>query len=80
LTSDSAAIGSLGVLTIGTRGGSGPGEVRIKIRGGSETFIAWSENPLPRGATVLVVDSRGRRTVDVMEWSSPLDELGDYGA
>jgi hypothetical protein len=80
LTADSSAIGSVGVLTVGTRGHSGPGEVWIKIRGGSETFIAWSENPLPRGATVLVVDSRGRRTVDVMEWASPLDELGDYGA
>jgi hypothetical protein len=76
LTADSSEIGSVGVLTIGTRGDSGPGEVRIRIRGGSETFIAWSENPLPRGATVLVIDWRGRRTVDVMEWDSPLDEPG----
>ena len=77
---DSPAIGCVGVLTIGTRGGSGPGEVRIKIRGGSETFIAWSENPLPKGATVLVTDSRGRRAVDVMEWADdPLDGLGGYG-
>jgi hypothetical protein len=81
LAADSSAIGAVGVLTIGTRGERGPGEVRIKIRGGSETFIAWSENPLPRGATVLVTDSRGRRAVDVMEWAGdPLDELGDYGA
>jgi hypothetical protein len=71
VTADSSEIGSVGVLTIGTRGESGPGEVRIKIRGGSETFIAWSENPLPKGATVLVIDFRGRRTVDVMEWASP---------
>ncbi len=81
LAADSSAIGSVGVLTVGTRGGGGPGEVRIKIRGGSETFIAWSENPLPRGATVLVIDARGRRAVDVMEWvEDPLDELGNYGA
>ena len=80
LAADSSAIGSVGVLTVGTRGGSGPGEVRIKIRGGSETFIAWSETPLPRGATVLIIDERGRRGVDVMEWASdPLDALGDYG-
>ena len=71
LTTDSSEIGSVGVLTIGTRGDSGPGEVRIKIRGGSETFIAWSESPLPKGATVLVIDFRGSRTVDVMEWASP---------
>ena len=70
----------MGVLTIGTRGQHGPGEVRIKIRGGSESFIAWSESPLPRGATVLVIDSRGQRAVNVMAWTGdPLDELGDYG-
>jgi len=80
LAADSSAIGSVGVLTVGTRGRRGPGEVRIKIRGGSETFIAWSETPLPRGATVLIIDERGRRAVDVMEWvSDPLDALGDYG-
>lgn len=77
---DSSEIGSVGVLTIGTRGPHGPGEVRIKIRGGSESFIAWSESPLPRGATVLVIDSRGQRAVNVMAWTGdPLDELGDYG-
>jgi hypothetical protein len=48
--------------------------VLIKIRGGSEAFLAWSDQPLPRGATVLVVESRGARTVDVIEWE---DVLGD---
>ena len=62
------------MLTIATRGPAGPGEVRIKIRGGSERFLAWSEDPLPKGATVLVVDYRGSRTVDVMEWADPLGE------
>jgi hypothetical protein len=80
LAVDSSEIGSVGVLTIGTRGQHGPGEVRIKIRGGSESFIAWSESPLPRGATVLVIDSRGQRAVSVMAWTGdPLDELDDYG-
>lgn len=71
---DESSIGRVGVLTVGTRGGDGPGEVRIKIRGGSETFLAWSPRPLPRGATVLVVESRGARAVDVIEWD---DVLGD---
>ena len=80
MAADSSAIGSVGVLTVGTRGDGGPGEVRIRIRGGSETFLAWSESPLPRGAIVLVTDSRGRRAVDVMEWAGdPLEELGDLG-
>jgi len=71
---DEAAIGTVGVLTIATRGAAGPGEVRIKIRGGSEHFLAWSEDPLPRGTIVLVIDSRGPRTVDVIEWADPLGE------
>ncbi len=71
---DESAIGTVGVLVVATRGAAGPGEVRIKIRGGSETYLAWSESPLPRGATVLVIDYRGPRTVDVMEWADPLGE------
>jgi len=71
---DEACIGSIGVITIATRGSAGPGEVFIKIRGGSEAFLAWSEKPLPRGATVLVIESRGARAVDVIEWE---DALGD---
>ncbi len=72
---DEACIGRVGVLSVATRGSDGPGEVNIKIRGGSETFLAWSEKPLPRGATVLVIESRGARTVDLIEWEDPLDEI-----
>ena len=71
---DESSIGRIGVLTVATRGADGPGEVLIRIRGGSEAFLAWSEKPLPRGATVLVVESRGERAVDVIEWE---DVLGD---
>jgi hypothetical protein len=71
---DESCIGSVGVLIVATRGDAGPGEVLIKIRGGSEAFLAWSEKPLPRGATVLVIESRGARAVDVVEWE---DALGD---
>ena len=71
---DESSIGRIGVLTVGTRGKDGPGEVLIKIRGGSETFLAWSEKPLPKGATVLVIESRGARAVDVIEWEDVLGE------
>lgn len=70
---DESAIGRVGVLIVGTRGADGPGEVLLKIRGGSETFMAWSDQPLPMGTTVLVTESHGQRTVDVIEWSSPWD-------
>jgi hypothetical protein len=74
LARDEAAIGTVGVLTIATRGAAGPGEVSIKIRGGSERYLAWSEAPIRKGATVLIIDCRGPRTVDVMEWADPLGE------
>jgi hypothetical protein len=74
LARDESAVGCVGVLTVETRGEAGPGEVHIKIRGGSETFLAWSDSPLPKGATVLVTESRGARAVDVIEWE---DVLGD---
>jgi hypothetical protein len=74
---DEASIGLVGVLVVGTRGTDGPGEVLVRIRGGSETFIAWSGLPLPRGTAVLITDSHGERSVDVIEWSTPWD-TGPY--
>jgi hypothetical protein len=71
---DESSIGCVGVLTVATRGADGPGEVHIKIRGGSELFLAWSDKPLPKGSTVLVIDSRGARAVDVIEWEDVLGE------
>ena len=72
---ETSLIGSIGVLSVATRGADGPGEVMVKIRGGSEHYIAWSPTPLPKGATVLVIESRGSRTVDVSEWDDPLAPL-----
>ncbi len=71
---DESAIGAVGVLCVGTRGEAGPGEVVVRIRGGSETYLAWSDDPLPHGTPVLVVNSRGARTVDVIEWSIPPED------
>jgi hypothetical protein len=70
---DSSLIGAIGVLIVATRGSAGPGEVLVKIRGGSEAFLAWSPEPLPKGSTVLVINDRGTRAVDVSEWDDPLN-------
>jgi membrane protein implicated in regulation of membrane protease activity len=78
MTPDSSPFGRIGVLTVSTRGATGPGEVLIKIRGGSETFLAWSDEPLPKGTTVLVVHSRGTRTVDVTRWIEPSSFTPDF--
>jgi len=61
MASDEAVIGCTGVLLLGTRG--------------RETFLAWSEEPLPKGAPVLVINSRGSRQVEVIEWADPLEAL-----
>lgn len=77
MVGDDALIGAIGVITVATRGAGGPGEVLVKIRGGSEAYLAWSEEPIPKGATVLVINNRGTRTVDVSAWTDPLGPLPD---
>jgi hypothetical protein len=74
---DEALIGCIGKIIVASRGPAGPGEVMVRVRGGSETFIAWSAEPLPRGATVLVIESRGHRAVDVSPWTDPLGEFDE---
>ena len=76
---DTAPIGRVGVLTLGTRGRGGPGEVLVRVRGGTETYLAWSDEPLARDATVLVIESRGARAVDVIEWDGAPDPGGEGG-
>ena len=74
---DVSLIGCVGVLAVATRGPVGPGEVLVKIRGGREAFIAWSTQPIRRGSTVLIIESRGTRAVDVSEWTDPLSPFPD---
>jgi predicted nucleotidyltransferase len=74
---DQTLIGAIGVLLVATRGQAGPGEVLLKVRGGTEAYLAWSIDPIPKGATVLVIESRGYRAVDVSEWTDPLDPFPD---
>jgi hypothetical protein len=69
-------VGCYGTVIVATRGEQGPGEVLIKIAGGTEAYMAWSERPLAKGTEVLVFNKRGERTVDVMEWTDPAVESG----
>jgi membrane protein implicated in regulation of membrane protease activity len=39
------------------------------LRGSKEAFLARSEEPLPKGTKVLVVEVRGPRTVAVEPWT-----------
>ena len=74
---DEALIGCIGKLVVATRGRAGPGEVVVSVRGGREALIAWSAEPLPKGSTVLVIESHGHRAVEVSPWTDPLEELAE---
>jgi hypothetical protein len=67
---DVSVIGCVGPLIVATRGFEGAGEVLLNVRGSKEAYLAWSSEPLPRGIEVLVIDTRGPRTVLVEAWPS----------
>ena len=62
-SADDSPIGLIGLITVSTRGSGGPGEVALRIRGGTETYLASSERPLARGTRVVVITMQGPRSV-----------------
>jgi hypothetical protein len=68
-------VGLAGRIVTPTNGTDGPGEVELRIRGGIETFIARSMDPLPRGTSVIVLSTLGPRSVVVSPWADPVDVL-----
>jgi membrane protein implicated in regulation of membrane protease activity len=68
---DVSVVGCVVPLTVATRGVAGAGEVLLNVRGSKEVYLAWSDQPLPRGTEVLVIDIRGARTVLVEPWPGP---------
>ena len=66
---DTAVVGQVGEVLVRIRGQAGPGEVAVPVRGSTEMLIAYADEPIERGARVLVVTSRGNRAVDVIPWS-----------
>jgi hypothetical protein len=63
---DDEVVGRVGHVTIRIRGADKPGEVTVSVRGAAESFIAYSVTPIERAVEVLVVGSRGHRSVDVI--------------
>ena len=53
------------MVTLATRGQAGPGEVVVAQGGGTEVYIAWSTEPLPKGTPVVIYGTRGARNVEV---------------
>lgn len=64
--SSRSPVGAIGRITVGIPP-DGPGEVLVAVRGGSETYAAWSRThtALARNVRVVVVDSLSARSVIV---------------
>jgi hypothetical protein len=71
----SLMIGREGTVTVAIRGGNSPGEVLVPISGGTETYLAYADEPIASGARIVVYDVRGGRRVGVM----PLTPAEDAG-
>jgi len=57
-------LGKIGRVTVSIPA-NGPGEVLLPVRGGTEAFAAWSDEPIMRHRRVVVVDSISARSVFV---------------
>lgn len=60
-----AVVGRTAHVVVAIPGGERPGEVMVRVRGGSESYIAYSDQSVDVGAQVVVVDDRGGRTLIV---------------
>jgi membrane protein implicated in regulation of membrane protease activity len=59
-------VGEVAYVTTRIKGPNQPGEVHVVRRGGSESFIAYGDEPIERGQQVLIVGRRPGRAVDVI--------------
>jgi len=67
-------VGQEATVTLAIGADGTPGEVTTADAiGGSQTLIAYSDEPIARGTTVVIYQDRGSRRVDV----SPLKPKGD---
>ncbi|MDQ1357421.1 MAG: hypothetical protein QOJ52_2240 [Acidimicrobiaceae bacterium] len=57
-------VGVIGRVTVPIPS-DGPGEVLLPVRGGTEAFAAWSDEPIEKHARVLVVETTSARSVIV---------------
>jgi len=61
---EESLLGKIGRVTVSIPA-DGPGEVLLPVRGGTEAFAAWSDEPIMRHSRVVVVDSMSGRSVFV---------------
>jgi hypothetical protein len=56
-------VGKSAYVTVAIPGGPQAGEVLVRVRGGTESYIAYADQPVGLGAQVVVVANRGARTL-----------------
>ena len=61
---EESLLGKIGRVTVSIPA-DGPGEALLPVRGGTEAFAAWSDEPINRHRRVVVVDSISARSVFV---------------
>jgi hypothetical protein len=67
--STETAVGKVGRVIARIPGTERAGEIVVPIRGGTEAFLAYADEEIRSGASVLVIASRGGRSVDVTWYS-----------
>jgi hypothetical protein len=61
---EESLLGAIGRVTVSIPP-NGPGEVLLPVRGGSEAFAAWADEPIARHTRVLVIECTSARSVVV---------------
>jgi hypothetical protein len=61
---DQGLIGSIGRVTVSIPA-TGPGEVLLAVRGGTEAFAALADEPIRRHSRVVVIECLSARSVVV---------------
>jgi membrane protein implicated in regulation of membrane protease activity len=69
MSPDESIVGKLGIVTHAIQAGK-PGEIVVHIRGGTETYMAYSDTDVPEQAEVLVIAKRSARTLEVTPFIS----------
>ncbi len=62
---EQSPVGAVGRVTVSIPA-DGPGEVLLPVRGGSEAFAAWADQPIARHTQVMVVERTSARSVIVV--------------
>ena len=61
---DQDLVGTIGYVSVPITGAR-PGEVVLPVRGGTEAFAAFCDEPVAKNTRVVVVESRSARSVTV---------------